>query len=126
MKKKRMLRLITYVLLIAMAGFVYGMFVRYTGLAIPCPFRQLTGLKCPGCGVTGMCVALMQLDFKAAFLCNPMLFLLLAPLGAVLAASAASYVNHGAWKLKRWQNTILYVSIALLVVFCAVRNILCI
>lgn len=126
MKKKRMLRLITYVLLIAMAGFVYGMFVRYTGLAIPCPFRRLTGLKCPGCGVTGMCVALMRLDFKAAFLCHPMLFLLLAPLGAVFAASAVSYVNRGSWKLERWQNIILYASIALLVGFCAVRNILCI
>ena len=46
------------IFLLGMAGLLYGIFVSYTGLAIPCLFRKVTGLLCPGCGVTGMCVAL--------------------------------------------------------------------
>lgn len=123
MRTKRLVRIITYMFCIIMAGFVYGLFVRYTGLAVPCPVRMLTGLKCPGCGVTGMCVALLRLDFKAAFYCHPMLFVLLIPLLAVFAGSAWTYVRDGSWQLKRWQNLILYFCIVLLVGYGIIRNI---
>lgn len=112
-----------YALLVVVAGLVYGIFVEYTGLAIPCLFRRVTGLKCPGCGITGMCIALMQLDFKTAFWCHPMLFVLLAPLGIVFARSIAAYVQEGTWQTKRWQDVILYICIALLIGFSVVRNI---
>ena len=51
------------IFLLGMAGLLYGIFVSYTGLAIPCLFRKVTGLLCPGCGVTGMCVALVHLNW---------------------------------------------------------------
>lgn len=124
MEKKRLIRVITYALCIFMAGFVYGMFAKYTGLAIPCPIYTVTGLKCPGCGVTRMCMALMELDFYGAFRCNPMLFLLLIPLGTVCMGSAVMYVKNGDKKLKSWQNVILYISIVLLVCYGIVRNII--
>lgn len=124
MRKKRLIQAITYALCIIMAGFVYGIFVKYMGLAIPCPIYTVTGLKCPGCGVTRMCIALMQLDFHGAFLCHPMLFLLLIPLGAVFVGSAVTYVKDGTWKLKSWQNIILYISIVLLVGYGIVRNLI--
>lgn len=124
MKRKRLIRIVIYALIVVMAGLVYGIFVKYTGLAIPCFFRRMTGLKCPGCGITGMCVALMQFDFKEAFRCHPMLFVLLTPLGIVFARSAATYVQEGTWRTKRWQDVILYICIALLVGFGVVRNII--
>ena len=41
----------------------------------PCLFYELTGLLCPGCG-TGRCMlALLQLDFFAAFRYQPLLLL---------------------------------------------------
>lgn len=123
MKTKRLVRIITYMFCIIMAGLVYGIFVRCTGLAVPCPIRTLTGLKCPGCGVTGMCVALLHLDFKAAFYCHPMLFVLLIPLLCVCVGSAQTYVRDGSWQLKRWQNIILYTSIMLLIAYSVVRNV---
>jgi len=122
MKKKRLIRIVTYALLIVMAGLLYGIFVKHTGLAIPCLFHKVTGLKCPGCGITGMCVALIQLDFKSAFRCHPMLFILLVPLGIVFVRSATVYVQEGTWRTKRWQDVILYICIALLVGFSVVRN----
>lgn len=123
MRKNRLMRIITYALCITMAGFLYGIFVQYTGLAIPCPIRTLTGLKCPGCGVTGMCIALMRLDFKEAFHCHPMLFILLAPLLAVCIRSVQNYIKEGSWKMEHWQNLILYASIVLLIGYSVVRNV---
>lgn len=122
MKRKRLSQVITYAVCIMMAGFVYGIFVKYTGFAIPCPFRTVTGLKCPGCGVTGMCMALMQLDFQAAYRCHPMLFILLLPLGAVCVRSAVNYIKDGSWQTNRWQKTVLYASIILLTGYGVIRN----
>lgn len=36
------------------------------GFSLPCPVYALTGLYCPGCGVTRMLLALLRLDFAAA------------------------------------------------------------
>ena len=63
-KKARLKKLLMNIFLLGMAGLLYGIFVSYTGLAIPCLFRKVTGLLCPGCGVTGMCVALLHLDWR--------------------------------------------------------------
>ena len=35
-----------------MAGLLYGIFVSYTGLAIPCLFRKVTALNTPRTGDT--------------------------------------------------------------------------
>lgn len=110
------------IFLLGMAGLLYGIFVSYTGLAIPCLFRKVTGLLCPGCGVTGMCMALLHLDWRGAFSCHPVLFVLLLPLTAVFICSAAGYVQNGRFWFARWQNLILYVSVAALVIFGVVRN----
>ena len=121
-KKARLKKLLMNIFLLGMAGLLYGIFVSYTGLAIPCLFRKVTGLLCPGCGVTGMCVALLHLDWRGAFSCHPVLFVLLLPLTAVFICSAAGYVQNGRIWFARWQNLILYVSVAALVIFGVVRN----
>lgn len=121
-KKARLKKLLMNIFLLGMAGLLYGIFVSYTGLAIPCLFRKVTGLLCPGCGVTGMCVALLHLDWRGAFSCHPVLFVLLLPLTAVFICSAAGYVQNGRFWFARWQSLILYVSVAALVIFGVVRN----
>lgn len=47
------------------------------GIKIPCPFYMLTGLYCPGCGVTRCILSILKLDFYAAFRYNPLVFILL-------------------------------------------------
>lgn len=121
-KKARLKKLLMNIFLLGMAGLLYGIFVSYTGLAIPCLFRKVTGLLCPGCGVTGMCVALLHLDWRGAFSCHPVLFVLLLPLTAVFICGAAGYVQNGRFRFARWQNLILYVSVAALVIFGVARN----
>ena len=43
---------------------------------IPCLFHEITGLYCPGCGVTRMIISILKLDFYQAFRYNPLLFIL--------------------------------------------------
>ena len=41
-------------------------------LELPCVFRQVTGLICPGCGMTRAWAAALQLDLAGAFWRHPM------------------------------------------------------
>ena len=55
-------------------GVAYALIVRYTSFCIPCFFNTLTGLRCPGCGITHLFLNLMKLDFAGAFQANRFLF----------------------------------------------------
>ena len=67
--------LLRYAALLAL-GFAYLVFCRATGLSLPCPFHLVTGLDCPGCGVTRLMLALAAGDLSAAFRANEAIFLL--------------------------------------------------
>lgn len=105
------------------AGLAYGIFVMATGWAVPCIFRKVTGLLCPGCGISRMCLALMRLDFRAAFHYHP-LVMLLAPFWLFAFLSwLIPYIREGKREQTRVQSWILGVSIVLLVLFGIIRNI---
>ncbi len=71
------------------------------GLGIPvCLFRALSGLPCPGCGLTRALVALLHGDLAAAFVYHPYSFVLLPLLGimslhALLPAAAQFRLAEG-------------------------------
>jgi hypothetical protein len=50
-----------------------------------CPFRFLTGIPCPGCGMTGAIFAIIRGDIRAAATYNPFAALLLVLLVLSLA-----------------------------------------
>ncbi len=53
-------------------------------LNLQCPIRALTGVSCPGCGMTRAVMSLVRLDFKDALYYHPMVFAVI-PVAAVLA-----------------------------------------
>lgn len=63
-----------------MAGFATfrsGALVKEAVL-VPCPFLTLTGIPCPGCGMTRSCLALVHGDLALAWSYHPFSFLLVS------------------------------------------------
>ena len=109
---------------LAVSGLGYALWVRLTGLAIPCPFRAVTGRLCPGCGVTRMCLALLRWDWAAAWNANPVLLMMLPILAFLGVRRAVRYVREDSTGGPGWESALLWVMIALLTVWGAARNLL--
>ena len=83
----------------------------------------MTGLKCPGCGITHLLLALARGRIKEAFLSNPAVFLILPVLGTIMGRAGIRYVRTGAFTLRHAEENVLIGMAILLVIFGIVRNI---
>ncbi len=61
---------------------IYLIFGDMLGVYVPCIFRKITHLYCPGCGTTRMLAAILTGDFYQALRYNPLICILL-PLAIV-------------------------------------------
>ena len=61
-----------------------------------CPFRLLTGLPCPGCGLTRAWVYLAHGQWRDSFLANPFGMVLVALLVALVIAVVTARVRRSA------------------------------
>ena len=107
---------------LAAVGTAYLVLVLYTGIGIPCPIHALTGLSCPGCGLSRMLIALVRGDPVSAFGYNPFLFITGPFLLAYFAASEVKYIRQGNGRLGRWE-ILLLVELFLALAFGILRNI---
>ena len=123
MIRKRLFRILCTAMLLFIAGVLYSIFFQCTGIGLICPVRFMTGWKCPGCGVTHMCTALLHLDLAAAFFANPALLLLSPLLAVIFIPYCVNYIQTGCWRMRPWQNTVLWICIAILVLYGSARNI---
>ena len=122
--KQRLRRLSAGLALVLAAGLGYAGWVHLTHLALPCPFHAVTGLWCPGCGVTRMCLALLRLDISAAWQANAVLLVLLPFLGLLLAYRGVVYVRRGSCHTAAWDNILLSTMIVVLLIWGIVRNVI--
>lgn len=109
----------------AAAKFAAAVFVLVAvSFTVGCPFNRLTGLKCPGCGITRMILSLLRLDFKTAFFYNPAVFCLVPLWAAAFCAFVPLKMKGKEDTAKSIKNAAAYFSIAVLVIFGVARNIL--
>ena len=107
--------------IILSVGIVYLIWVLLTDIRIPCIFYELTGLSCPGCGITRMFSSLALLDFSSAFAYNGFMLVSLPFVAGLIAFLEIRYVTRGKTSPK------LFLPVAVLwavgaVAFAAVRN----
>ena len=103
------------------AGIAYYFFIRLTGWSIPCMVKQMSGLKCPTCGITHMFQALFRLDFESAFKANQFLFCTWPLIGAEILFIVYRGGNNK--ELPKWNYVLLFFYIFLLLIFGIIRNI---
>lgn len=58
--KARLNRVILVGVSLISIGLLYGYVLIPKGFFIPCLFAVITGKRCPGCGITSMCVAFLH------------------------------------------------------------------
>lgn len=121
--KSRLIKTIKPIAVFLALGFIYVLIYRLTGFALFCPFRKITGLECPGCGISRMCLNLLRLDFYSAFRENPLVFSIL-PLYAILyIRQQYRYVRYNDNRTTKFESVFIYITIGLLIIFAVLRNI---
>lgn len=103
-------------------GLAYYLFVRLTGWGIPCVFSLVTGLLCPGCGISRMCMALLRLDFIGAFRYNAYVFCAI-PFAAVFGLRHwLRWVKTGDDEMDNLEKVLVIVAAVLALAFGIMRN----
>ena len=110
LKKKK-----EYLILIVILIFFFILFLSRN---LTCIFYDITGLYCPGCGITRMFLALSKLDFYQAFRYNSLVFCLL------LFALMYIFYYLGCYKkVKKLNSKATIVLIIIVILFGILRNI---
>ena len=120
--ERRLFEVLGRTALLLLLGQLYVLWGSLTQLWLPCPFHALTGLECPGCGVTRMCLALLRLDFAAAWAANPGLLLLSPLILALVGWQVTDYVRTGDRRPGRGQRLLGWTLVILVVGYGILRN----
>lgn len=121
-EKQRLHRVVSKTLLLLGVGLGYAAFVTITGWGIPCVFRLVTGLRCPGCGISRMFLALLRFDIEAAAGHN-LLVLCLLPFAVVMFFYKSwQYVKMGETEMSTAEKVIFSVVFVLCIAFFVFRN----
>ena len=111
--------------LIAVAALLYLYFTEEgSGAGIPCPIYSLTGLYCPGCGISRALRSILHLDFYRALRYNAAFTISFPFIAAYVFALILSYIVNGKDKVsKKIPVVILYVAAGIFILFGIMRNI---
>ncbi len=121
--KKRLFKLMKPIAIPLAIGFIYAIFYLITGFGIPCPFKAVTGLYCPGCGISRMFMHMLRFDFPAAFSSNCVVFCALPFFAAGVVRHCCKYIRCGVREISRLENALIIILIVILLIFAVVRNI---
>lgn len=103
---------------------IYLIFGGMFGVYVPCIFRKITHLYCPGCGITRMLAAILTGDFYQALRYNPLICILL-PLAIVYLVDYLINQARGRKSLLvRTPNWVWISMIVVLVIYGIMRNLL--
>ena len=114
-------RLVTYLCVLAV-GVVYFIWLKLTGIGIPCIFHELTGWSCPGCGVTTLIMSITAGRPDLARAANPFLFYTWPLILGFLIWNEVKVIKGKTYKADKIINILLIFYIIALIAFGVLRN----
>jgi hypothetical protein len=122
--KKQRIRKITHDLIVILIfGVCYLCFFIKTGVGIPCVINKLTGIKCPGCGMTHAIVELVNGNIKGAMEYNALVLNVFPALCLYLIYRCVRYIKGNDEKFYIWEYILLIVFCVAVVGYGLIRNI---
>jgi len=102
---------------------IFIILILVIGIKIPCPFYILTGLHCPGCGITRCILSILKLDFYAAFRYNPLVFILLPFIFVYVIYKIYTWLFNKKDKLTyKLEGYPVYILVIILIIYGILRN----
>jgi hypothetical protein len=124
MNKKRLIIVISVIVLCIMIAIGYHLFFSAFNIGIPCPLHELFGVNCPGCGLSRMLFSIMELKFYQAFRYNPLMFIYLPIIALMALDFIVAYIHERKTKVIRKVPVFVWgIMITVALVFGVVRNI---
>ncbi len=118
MKKKLITNFLWLILLI-----IYLLVGSHFNIYLFCPIKKVTGLYCPGCGVTRMLLSLLKGQLYQAFRYNPLIFITLPFFIIYYIDYLYALYKNKKNKLHVLEPNIWYVLIGIFLIYGILRNI---
>ncbi len=99
---------------------IYAVLIISFDIGIPCVFYEITGLYCPGCGITRLCLSLFEGDIYQAFRYNPIIFIDLPILFILFVLNIFFKKNKN---IKKITDVIIIFLATITIIFGVIRNI---
>lgn len=130
--KKRLITTTYSFSIIILLGLIYLIWINKTNLYIPCPFHYITGLKCPGCGISLMCISLFNFIFKGfkldylktAFNANQYILIIIPILIFVLLKQNIKWIKYGIYQETKFDKILTYTLLFSTILWGIIRNII--
>lgn len=122
MKSKKMWFFLVVGGLLLFAAIAYLLIAERLNFGIPCVFHSITGLYCPGCGITRALTAILHGQIITALRYNAAVVILAPVLGGAVGIGIYEQITHKCARLSRGINALFIASSIMLVLFGILRN----
>ena len=102
-------------------GIIYFILLQFTSFRLKCPFQMITGLACPGCGITTLINRLAHFEFISAISENYAVSIL-APFSLIIYAVRIIFKPRCLQNNGKLFNIIVWTTLFVLILFGIVRN----